>query len=77
MTLYNPQKDQKNEKVQERSLKFIFKDYDKTLLDISKKATMEVKTLRILITEIFKILNDSDPASFHERYFSLLSKQKP
>ena len=61
MTLYNPQKDQKNEKVQERSLKFIFKDYDKTLLDISKKATMEVKRLRILITGIFKILNDSNP----------------
>ena len=52
------------EKVQERSLKFILNDYDKTyfqLLDISKKPSMEVKRLRILITEIFKTLNDSNP----------------
>ena len=54
----------KVEKVQERSLKFILNDYDKTyfqLLDISKKPSMEVKRLRILITEIFKTLNDSNP----------------
>ena len=54
----------KIEKVQERSLKFILNDYDKTyfqLLDISKKPSMEVKRLRILITEIFKTLNDSNP----------------
>ena len=39
-------------------------DYDKTyfqLLDISKKPSMEVKRLRILITEIFKTLHDSNP----------------
>ena len=54
----------KIEKVQERSLKFISNDNDKThfqLLDISKKPFMEVKKLRILITEIFKTLNDSNP----------------
>ena len=54
----------KIEKVQERSLKFILNDYDKTyfqLLDISKKPSMEVKRLRILITEIFKTLHDSNP----------------
>ena len=52
------------EKVQERSLKFILNDYDKTyfqLLDISKKPSIEVKRLRILITEIFKTLHDSNP----------------
>ena len=52
----------KIEKVQERSFKFILNDYDKTdfqLLDISKKPSMQVKRLRILITEIFKTLNDS------------------
>ena len=52
----------KIEKVQERSLKFIFNDYDKTyfqLLGISKKPSMEVKILRILIT--FKTLFDSNP----------------
>ena len=52
------------EKVQERSLKFILNDYDKThfqLLDISKKPSMEIKRLRILITKIFKTLKDSNP----------------
>ena len=52
------------EKVQQRSLEFILNAYDKTyfqLLDISKKPSMEVKRLRILITEIFKTLNDSNP----------------
>ena len=42
----------KVEKVQESSLKFILNDYDETyfqLLDISKKPSMEVKRLRILI----------------------------
>ena len=51
------------EKVQERSLKFILNNYDKTYfqsLDISKKPSMETKRLRILITEIFKTLNDSN-----------------
>ena len=31
------------------------------LLDISKKPSIEVKRLQILITEIFKTLNDSNP----------------
>ena len=54
----------KVEKVKERSLKFMLNDYDKIyfqLLDISKKPSTEVKRLRILITEIFKTLNDSVP----------------
>ena len=54
----------KIEKVQERSLKFILNDCDKTyfqLLDISKKPSMEVNRLQILITEIFKTLHDSNP----------------
>ena len=54
----------KIEKVQQRSLKFILNDCDKThfqLLDISKKPSIEIKKLRILITEIFKTLNDSNP----------------
>ena len=51
----------KIEKVQERSLKFILNDCDKTyfqLLDISKKPSIEVNRLQILITEIFKTLHD-------------------
>ena len=64
----------KVEKVQESGLKFILNDYDKKyfqLLDISKKPSMEVKRLRILIN------NRNFPNIFHEGYFSLLSKQKP
>ena len=55
---------EKVEKVQERNLKFILNGYDETyfqLLDISKKQSMEVKRLQILIKEIFKTLNDSNP----------------
>ena len=37
------------------------------------KPSMEVKRLRILITEIFKTLNDSNPVFVK----LLLSKQKP
>ena len=54
----------KVEKVPERSLKFIMNDCDKAhfqLLDISKKPSMVVKRLKILITEIFKTLNDLNP----------------
>ena len=65
------------EKVQERSLKFILNDYDKTyfqLLDISKKPSMEVKRLRILITEIFKTLNDSNPVFMKDIFHYCQSK---
>ena len=59
MELYNPQRVKETGKVQERSLKFILNDYDKVyflLIDIFKKPSMEVKKLRILLTEIFKTL---------------------
>ena len=61
MGLYNPLRVKKIEKVQERSLKIILNDYDKTyfhLSDISKKMSMDVKRLQILITEIFKTFHD-------------------
>ena len=71
------------EKVQERSLKFILNDYDKTyfqLLDISKKPYMEVKKLGILITEIFETLNHSNPVFrkdiFHYCQNKSCNKQK-
>ena len=64
-------------KVQKSSLKLILNVYDKTyfqLLDISKKPSMEVKRLRIQITEIFKILNDSNPVL--RRIFFIIDKTK-
>ena len=67
----------KVEKVQERSLKSILNDYDKTyfqLLDISKKPSMEVKRLRILITEIFKTLNDSNPVFMKDIFYYCQTK---
>ena len=63
-TLQSAKRLKKIEKVQEISLKFILNDYDKKhfqLLDISKKPSMEIKRLRILITKIFKTLKDSNP----------------
>ena len=54
----------KIEKIQERSLKFILNDYNKTytqLLEISKNPTMEVKRLRVMVIEIFKTLNEINP----------------
>ena len=54
----------KVEKGQERILKFILNGYDKIyfqLLGISKKPSMEVKRLLILITKILKALNNSNP----------------
>ena len=68
----------KVEKVQERSLKFILNDYDKTyfqLLDISKKPSMGVKRLRILITEISKTLNDSNPVFMNDIFHYCQSKR--
>ena len=67
----------KIEKVQVRSLKFILNDYDKTyfqLLDISKKPSMEVKRLRILITEIFKTLHDSIPVFMKNIFYYCQNK---
>ena len=52
-------------------------DYDKTyfqLLDIPKKPSMEVKRLRILITEVFKTLNNSNPV-FMEDIFHYCQKK--
>ena len=59
------------EKVQERSLKFILNDYDKTyfqLLDISKKPSVEVKRIRIKITEILKTLHDSNSVFMKDNF---------
>ena len=55
---------QKIEKIQERLLRLLLKDYKsdyKCLLETSCKTTMEVKRLRTLALEIFQTLNDMNP----------------
>ena len=50
---------------QTRALKTLYKDFDndyKTLLDKSDKCTMKVKCLRTLGLEVFKALNNANPA---------------
>ena len=67
----------KVEIVQERSLKFILNDYDKKcfqLLDVSMKPSMEVKRFRILITEMFRTLNDSNPVFMKDIFHYCQSK---
>ena len=44
------------------------------LLDIPKKPSMEFKRLRILITEIFKTLNDSNPVFMKDIFHYSQSK---
>ena len=64
MALYNQQRDWKSRKSSKKRSQAILSDYDKTLfqlLDISKELSMEVKRLRVLVTEILKTLNDSNP----------------
>ena len=46
-----------------------------TVLDISKKLSMEVKRLRILITEIFETLNASIPVFMEDIFIAV--KKKP
>ena len=57
---------------QTRALKTLYKDFDsdyKTLLDKSDKCTMKVKRLRTLGLEVFKALNNVNPA-FMEDIFN-------
>ena len=46
-----------------------------TVLDISKKLSMEVKRLQILITEIFETLNASIPVFMEDIFIAV--KKKP
>ena len=68
-----PSKDTKKiEKIQERALKFLYKDYISsydTLLSKVNKPTMEIKRHRALAIEIFKTINNINP-SFMKDIFS-------
>ena len=71
----------KIEKIQERSLRFLYNDYNSTyaeLLDKADKPTMEVRRLRNLATEIFKTLNNLNPTFMQEMFIkSSYSARRP
>ena len=60
----NCESTRKIEKIQKRCLRIILDDYDSdydVLLRKSGKVTMEIKLLRVLAIEIFKIVNNLNP----------------
>ena len=77
---------QKMEKVQERALWFIYEDYDSSyeqLLTRAKTPSLEIKRLRTMAIECFKIIHDLSPpclsdlvsykkSSYNFRYSNLL-----
>ena len=63
---------QKVEKIQLRCLRIIYNEYSsdyRTLLKLSQKPSMEIKRLRNLASEMFKMINDLIP-SFMKSIFS-------
>ena len=59
----------KIQQIQTRALRILYNDFDsdcKTLLDKSGKCAMEVKRLRTLGLEVFKTLNNLNPAFMEE-----------
>ncbi len=54
----------KVEKIQERALRYVLSDFNDTycnLLQRASKSTLYLSRLRILVIEIFKVLNDMSP----------------
>lgn len=54
----------KLEKVQERALRFIYEDYSSsytTLLDMAKVPTLQVRRIRTMALETYKIINSQAP----------------
>ena len=61
----------KIENIQKRALRFLLNDYSsdyETLLKKTNKCTMEVKRLRLLALEIFKVFSENCP-TFIKGYF--------
>ena len=59
----------KVESLQKRALRFLYDNYDssyESILKISGKSTMNVNRLRSLCIEIFKTLNNINPAFMNE-----------
>ena len=59
----------KIESLQKRALRFLYDNYDssyESLLKLARKSTMNVTRLRSLCSEIFKMLNNINPAFMNE-----------
>ena len=59
----------KVESLQKRALRFLYDNYDssvESILKLAGKSTMNVNRLRSLSTEIFKTLNNTNPALMNE-----------
>ena len=59
----------KIEKIQERSLRFIYENYSlpyEELLKISKMPTLQIRRLRTMAIETFKIINKDSPSYLHD-----------
>ena len=67
----------KQEKIQERSLRFLLNDYESNyeqLLLAADKTILVIRKLKILATEIFKTINDLNP-SFMKEIFELNTRR--
>ena len=67
----------KQEKVQERALRFLFDNYEydyEHLLVLANKPSIEVRKLRLLSIEIFKTIHDLNP-SFMKEIFTLNTRE--
>ena len=59
----------KNEKIQERALRFIYEDYENTyenLLKKSKLPSLKIRRLRTIAVETFKIIHKQSPSYLHD-----------
>ena len=67
----------KQEKIQERALKFLLDDHKSDyehLLLAAGKTTLAIRKLKVLATEIFKTINDLNP-SFMKEIFELNTRR--
>ena len=68
------------QQLQERALRVTYNDYDSSsseLLEMSNESTIHIKNIKVLVTEMYKILNDLSPPMMNdifqkqENYYSL------
>ena len=73
-------------KLQERALRVTYNDYDSRfsiLLEMPNESTNHIKNVKVLMTEIYKFLNDLSPPIINdifqkqENYYSLRNPRSP
>ena len=63
----------KLEKIQERALRILYRDYNSSYADLLEKAdvsTLLISRLRTMATEVFKIVNGLHPSSLNDMFYS-------